>query len=171
MDNLGRLPSVFARNCTVRRIDKGTAAAFLTEHHRMGDASARYRIGLFVSRHSGSGEGSLPEGTLVAAATFSSARRMRDGSRSFEWVRYASLSGWRVVGGMGKILEFFCRTVRPDDVMTYVPLYGDDDNGTAGASYLSLGFVSEGTVHPASGGSSLKLRYRTEADSGTVSAQ
>lgn len=72
---------------------------------------------------------------------------------------------------MGKILEFFCRTVRPDDVMTYVPLYGEDDSGTAGASYLSLGFVSEGTVHPASGGSSLKLRYRPEADSGTASAQ
>ncbi len=171
MDKLGRLPSVFARNCTVRRIDKGTAAAFLAEHHRMGDASARYRIGLFVSRHSGSGESLLPEGTLVAVATFSSARRMRDGSRSFEWVRYASLSGWRVVGGMGKILEFFCRTVQPDDVMTYVPLGSEDESVSAGASYLSLGFVCEGTVHPVPGGSSIKLRYRPQTGSGTASAQ
>lgn len=163
MDKLGRLPSIFARNCTVRRIDKGTAAAFLAANHRMGDASARYRIGLFVSRHSGNAETALPEGTLVAVATFSSARTMRDGSRSFEWVRYASVSGWRVVGGMGKVLEFFCRTVCPDDIMTYVPLSGDESSDeAAGESYLSLGFASEGIVSMPNGCSSLKLRYRPQ---------
>lgn len=161
MDKLGRLPSVFARNCTVRRIDKGTAAAFLNEHHRMGDASARYRFGLFVSRKTGSGETELPPGTLVAVATFSSPRKMLDGSRSFEWVRYSSISGYRVVGGMGKALESFCRAAGPDDVMTYIPL-SDDGNcsETAGESYLSLGFISEGIVTLPNGHSSLKLRLR-----------
>jgi len=139
MDSLGRLNTVFARNCTASRIDKDTAGGFLCAHHRMKDASCRYRYGLFVRRITGEGESSdFPKGTLVAVGTFSSARRMRDGSRSFEWVRYASLTGCRVVGGMGKILEAFAADVHPDDVMTYA-----DERWSDGQVYLELGFTLE----------------------------
>ncbi len=170
MDNLGKLDCIYARNCTVRRIDRDTAAAFLCANHRMGDASSRYRIGLFVSRHTGKDEHALPAGTLVAVASFSSARRMKDGSRSFEWVRYASLSGLRVLGGMGKVLEFFCRTTGPDDVMTYIPLPEENPSETIpGGSYVSLGFCSEGVVTLPNGHSSLKLRFHPHPDISKVS--
>jgi len=142
MDNLGRLPGIFARKCTVCRIDKVAATVFLNANHRMGWANARYCYGAFFDER------------LVAVATFSSARTMRDGSRSCEWVRYASLDGIRLVGGMGKLLEAFVADVHPGDVMTYV-----DASLSDGSSYLELGFVSEGLVQR-TGFTNLKLRKR-----------
>ncbi|MBQ9400565.1 MAG: hypothetical protein IJU27_08000 [Bacteroidales bacterium] len=141
MDSLGQLESVFARNCTVRRIPSDVAAAFLERCHRLGTASCRYRYGLFVNRSTGGRESALPEGTLVAVATFSSPRTMKDGSRSYEWVRYASLPDVRVVGGMGKLMEGFVSEVHPDDIMSYA-----DASVSDGGVYRELGFEEEGLV-------------------------
>lgn len=136
------LQSVYARNCEVRRVDKATAAAFLSQHHRLGNTVCRYRYGLFVTRRTGASEAVFEPGTLVAVASFSSPRhRETEGLResSYEWVRYASLTGLRVVGGMGKMLEAFIADRHPDDVMTYA----DADTGDAGSVYLKLGFKCE----------------------------
>lgn len=139
MDNLS---NIFARNCSVRRIDKPEAATFLEKHHRLGDTSCRYRYGLFVNRTTGVRETVLEKGTLVAVSEFSNARRwLKDGVRvsSYEWIRYASLQGIRVVGGMGKMLEAFVKDVHPDDVMSYAdPSWPD-----GGEVYKKLGFSEE----------------------------
>lgn len=148
MDSLGKLPSVFARKCTVRRIDRKTAAVFLDANHRMGDTTARFRYGLFGIRPG------CTEEELLAVATFSNGRTMRDGTRSFEWIRFASLEGIRVVGGMGKLLEAFAGEMHPDDVMTYV-----DTAVSQGDSYRELGFTDEGCVS-GNGYTNLKLRKR-----------
>ena len=139
----------------VRRIDKDTAAAFLRVNHDFGDASCRYRYGLFTVRTTGRSESVIEAGTLVAVAEFSSGRRMRDGSRSYEWVRYASLRDLRVVGGMGKLLGAFAEAVHPDDVMTYA-----DASRSDGAAYRVLGFSGEGRVELPGGNASLKFRKR-----------
>lgn len=142
MDNL---KTIYARNCTVRRIDGPAAADFLDLHHRMGSASARYRYGLFVLRSTGAGETVLPAGTLVAVACFSGRRSLPVGERkvrSYEWVRYASLSGFRVVGGMGKMLSAFIGEKDPDDVMSYA----EPGSVDCGNVYRTLGFESEGMV-------------------------
>lgn len=139
---IDNLENIFARNCVVRRITRAEASEFLLANHRLGDASCRYRYGMFVRRTSGNRESGLPEGTLVAVSEFSSARRMNDGSRSCEWIRYASLSGFRVQGGMGKMLEFFMEDVHPDDVMSYA----DPQSPDGGEVYGKLGFKSEGIV-------------------------
>ena len=140
-----RFAQVYARNCEVRRIDKPTAAAFLARTHSYGDAACRYRYGLFVRRLTGekisADIGSA--GTLVAVGEFSSARTMKDGRRSYEWVRYASEPGVRVVGGMGKVLQKFVDEVHPDDVMTYADLEWSD-----GGAYRALGFEPEGLKAP-----------------------
>lgn len=149
MDTLGKLPTVFARKCSVRRIDKNTAGDFLEKHHRMGDATSRYRYGLF-----GVKPGEESQETLLAVATFSNGRTMRDGTRSFEWIRYASESSLRVIGGMGKLLDAFVEELHPDDVMTYV-----DASLSDGGSYLELGFCNEALVSK-SGFTNLKLRKR-----------
>jgi len=141
MDNLD-LKRIFARNCSVRRIDTAEAAPFFEANHRMGYCVCRHRYGLFVDRVTGSGESELPKGTLVAAAGFSSPRNMtRKGGnpRSFEWIRYASLAGYRVVGGMGKLMNVFVSEMHPDDIMTYVRT--DESEGD---SFRALGFVCEG---------------------------
>lgn len=127
---LGRFRSVFARNTEVRRITGPESGTFLSRWHTYGDASARYRYGLF-SRDSG----------MVAVASFSSPRKwVKDNVviKSYEWVRYASLPDVRVVGGMGKVLAAFMDEVGPDDIMSYADLEWTD-----GKTYETLGFVKE----------------------------
>jgi len=139
--------SIFARNCSIKRIDKTVARDFLEKNHLYGYALCKYHYGIFVERYSGAemspdAAHPYPIGTLVAVAAFSNARHWdkEDGSiRSCQWIRYASLKGVRVLGGMGKILGHFIDEVHPDDIMTYAPL-----EHYTGETYLQLGFVSEG---------------------------
>lgn len=141
-----RFVQVYARNCEVRRIEKPVASAFLASCHSYGDASCRYRYGLFVRRTTGEKGKTLPAGTMVAVSEFSSARNWVKGERtvrSCEWIRYASLPGVRVAGGMGKMLAAFIDEVHPDDVMTYADLEWSD-----GSAYLDLGFELEGRKDP-----------------------
>ena len=63
--------------------------------------------------------------------------------RSYEWIRYASLPGIRVIGGMGKLLDAFVEYVKPDDVMSYADLEWSD-----GEVYRTLGFEQEGVKEP-----------------------
>lgn len=138
--------SIFARNCEVRRIDRPASAAFLSANHSYGNASCRHCYGLFLKRRTGKNEGTLEPGTMVAAATFSNARRwIKDGKeiRSYEWTRYASLPGVRVTGGMGRLLKAFIEEVNPDDIMSYADLEWSE-----GQVYESLGFVPEGIKEP-----------------------
>lgn len=146
---------IYARNCEVRRIEKAEAAAFLEANHSYGDAACRYRYGLFLKRHTGekslnpSSEHSrsdFPAGTLVAVAEFSNARKWLKGEktiRSYEWTRYASLPGVRIIGGMGKMLRHFIKEVQPDDIMSYADLEWSE-----GAVYEQLGFTLEGHKEP-----------------------
>ena len=138
---------VFARNCDVRTISPETAAAFLQRNHVYGSARARYRLGLFRVRSTGNTEAGMEQTpTLVAVATFSSGRHREEGIMSYEWVRYASSHGVRVVGGMGRLLDaFVAKTVggAPVDVMTYADLEWYN-----GRSYLRLGFKPCGDRDP-----------------------
>lgn len=154
----GTLRSIFARNCEVRRIEKPEASAFLNSCHRFGDASCKYRYGIYVLRSTGTHEFALPKGTLVAVAEFSGARRwLKNGSviSSYEWVRYASLPELSVVGGMGKVLRHFIEEVHPDDVMTYANQEWSD-----GEVYRRLGFSQEESKTFPDGSRSLKFRLK-----------
>lgn len=156
---------IFARNCSVKRIDAAAARAFLQANHRFGFSRSRYHYGLFIEKTGGgmrdaSGHDIYPIGTLVAAGSFSTGRRWQKEEGevcSYEWVRYASLEGVRVLGGMGKILNCFIDEVQPDDVMTYAPL----DAGDEGDVYLQLGFKPEG-IKEFPGGRSAKYRLKTK---------
>lgn len=146
--HLGRHSQIYARNCEVRRIEKAEAADFLHRTHSYGDATCRYRYGLFLKRHTGhlAMETACIPGQLVAVATFSNARKWIKGEktiRSYEWTRYASLPGIRVNGGMGKLLKAFIEEVRPDDIMSYADLEWSE-----GAVYEQLGFIREGHKSP-----------------------
>lgn len=146
--HLERFTSLYARNCEIRRIDKPAAAAFLEACHSYGDASCRYRYGMFLKRHTGhlARSSSLAPGTLVAVAEFSNARRwIKDGKeiRSYEWTRYASLPGVRISGGMGRMLRHFIKETEPDDIMSYADL-----EWSGGDAYEQLGFVAEGVKEP-----------------------
>lgn len=154
--------SVFARNCRAERIDAGIARPFLEANHRYGWSRCRHCYGLYIDKVGGGvrdacgKSGELPLGTLVGVATFSNARRWTKGDkvvRSYEWVRYASLEGVRIQGGMGKLMNAFIEDVDPDDIMSYAPL----ENGDEGSVYRMLGFTEEGRKE-FPGGVSLKFR-------------
>lgn len=158
LSHLEIFTQIYARNCEIRRIDKATAQAFLEANHSYGDASCKYRYGLYLKRHTGHNALRLSEsndnpdgqaiaalqpGTLIAVATFSNARKWIKGDktiRSYEWTRYASLPGVRLSGGMGKVLKTFIKEVQPDDIMTYADLEWSE-----GKVYEQLGFTLEGT--------------------------
>ena len=149
--------SVYARDCEVRKINRGEADRFLEKAHSYGGAKCRYSYGVFLKRDrvknvggenipagdspSGSGFTGIRPGAMVAAAEFSNSRRwIKDGReiRSYEWIRYASMPDVRITGGMGKVLSRFIDDVRPDDIMSYA-----DIEWSAGQAYSQLGFVRE----------------------------
>ncbi len=137
--HLGKFTSVFARNCEVRRIDRKIAAEFLEQHHSYGMCTAKYYYGLYQIKKVAYGH---PDCPLVAVAAFSSARRWKKADliiNSHEWVRYASVSGLRIPGGMGKLLKHFINEVKPDDIMSY-----SDLEWSEGEVYELLGFENCG---------------------------
>ena len=160
---LERFRSVFARKCRVLSGRGNPQLAeqvreFLQKHHSYSSAKCRYRYAL---EH---------EGEIVAVATFSQGRPMVRKIESplqnvpkeeqlnanilvfdsYEWVRYASLPGVRVVGGMGKLLNAFIdeRLTRiepgtPLEIMTY-----SDTEWSNGDVYTKLGFSYAGERPP-----------------------
>ncbi|CCX55729.1 uncharacterized protein BN459_01379 [Bacteroides sp. CAG:1060] len=111
-----------------------------------------------MERSTGASESHVKEGTLAAVAVFSNARRWeKEGRiiRSYEWIRYASLKGLRVTGGMGKLLNAFISEVRPDDIMSYA----DTDYPDGGDAYRQLGFIQESTKE-CNGHLNIKYRLR-----------
>lgn len=129
---------IFARKCTIRHIDSPTATAFLNTHHSYGMAKAKYKYGMY--------EGDQ----LVAVSLFSSPRtipRIIKGQeiklRSYEWVRYASLSDCRISGGMSKMLSYFEKEIQPDEIMSYADL-----EWSQGEVYSRIGFEKAGVRAP-----------------------
>lgn len=146
LSHIGQGRSVFARNCEVRSLSSEEAACFMAENHIYGTAKSKYRYGLFRLRKTGINEMSGDVGELVAAASFSGAREVtREGAsvQSYEWVRYASIPGVRVVGGMGKLLKAFIEEVHPQDIMSYSDIEWSD-----GSVYEKLGFRKIGNRAP-----------------------
>ena len=123
---LGDFIRIHARKTVAKRIDAPTVDAFLKENHLYGSPGSKYKYGLYYND------------VLVAAASFSAIRtywRNVDPFKSAELIRFASLNGHSVVGGLGKLLTAFIREHQPDDIMTYA-----DRDWSNGESYEKLGF-------------------------------
>ncbi|MFA7115687.1 MAG: hypothetical protein WC140_00425 [Bacteroidales bacterium] len=167
--HLGFGKSVFARNCECKRINSTLAKSFLKETHVYGFARARYHFGLFIKKDRsvltkdrlvlGSKNENSKLGLLVAVASFSAPRKMtidRGGIKSYEWVRYASSQGIRVVGGMGKVMMSFVRLLRPNNIKILKSLesfeimsYADCE-WSNGNVYRKLGFQEISIKDPVS---------------------
>jgi hypothetical protein len=138
-----------ARHCFVERIDNLTSANFLNDNHLQGSVKAKFKYGLFLKPQYT--EKYLANNSnvkqLIAVATFSGGRLMKEGTRagerSYELIRFASLRGYTVVGGMDKLLKSFESEHNPDDIMTYA-----DRDWSDGRSYKILGFESIETTDP-----------------------
>lgn len=149
------LKSIYARNCTVKSIDVSECGDFLEKNHSLGSTGAKFCYALVLERPDKSG---LKQGTVVAVSTFGGEKKWKKNVgviRSYEWIRFASIKDYRVVGGLSKVLKKFISDNAPDDIMTYVDAFTSD-----GKSYIKLGFEVEGEKKFENGNKSLKLRLK-----------
>ncbi len=150
---LGLLEKIPGRLCVVRRISGPEADGFLEANHLQGSTAAKIKYGLFLPEKYFRVLKEKPhtKELLMAVMTFSGARVFRDGTRSYEMIRFAVLRHYHVQGGFSRLLKGFVREKDPDSVMTYV-----DREWSSGASYGALGFERAGELPP--------IRYRVDAE-------
>lgn len=143
---MGKSIRIPGRLCQFQPISPDVYRNFLDQYHVFGSARAAHRYGLYlpesykrlVPAELWPQKGPL----LVSVSGFSKSQtwiRPHGPSQSMEWIRFATLPFFHVVGGWQKILHHLWEIHRPDDVMTYT------DRGWQGnsQSMLALGFQLE----------------------------
>jgi hypothetical protein len=160
LGKLGLLEKVPARLCQVRKIFKPEADQFLEENHLQGATNAKSKYGLFLPERYFRVLNHTPDSKdfLIAVMTFSGRRVFKDGSLSYELLRYSVRRGFALQGGFTKAFQAFVKEKDPDSVMTYADL-----DWYSSGIYEKFGFKEEGSFPPIyfnvdSGG----LRVKTE---------
>lgn len=125
---------VYARSCEVKELDQTTAKKFITEYHLQGWTPAKHRYGLYNGDE------------LVAVMTFGKPRKnlgMKSEEGTFELIRFCTKSGISVVGGAGKLLNYFVTGVNPRKIVTFA-----DRRWSNGNLYEKLRFIRVGETDP-----------------------
>ena len=112
---------IYARKCQIKQITTKQKNQFLNSHHIQGQDKSKIKLGLFY------------ENQLFAVMTFGKPRFNKN--YEYELIRYASKSGFRVIGGAGKLLKYFERNYKPKSIITYA-----DRSYSQGNMYKQLGF-------------------------------
>lgn len=130
---LGLNRRVHGRKTTIVPVNQETANSFFNRHHLQGTAGCKYRFGLELDNE------------LLAVAGFSAKRPMNhtEGYNSVELIRFATIDGLTVTGGLSKLIRHFVQSAHPDDVMSYADQDWSDGNG-----YIRLGFSQVGETPP-----------------------
>lgn len=126
---------IHGRKSKIISLTKPEADNFLSAFHIQGAALARYKYGLQY------------EGELIAVATFSGTRIMRqqvEGYRSAELIRFATKTGYTVTGGLTKLIRHFASQVKSNDIMSYA-----DRDWSTGKGYEAAGFTFQSLIPPA----------------------
>ena len=119
---------IYARNTTVKEIDKKTGNDFLEENHIQGQVKdGKIYIGLFYNDE------------LVAVQSYEKLRK-RSGGSPGKWAlnRYATKLGVNIIGGFSKCMKYFERNFSPILIVSYADLRWTDRQNNV---YLSNGFV------------------------------
>lgn len=125
---------IFARKCTLQKIDKKTTVDFLNKYHIMNSTGSAYNYGLLYGEE------------LVAVTSFSKGRKMNrlsDDKRSFELIRFCCKEGITVTGGLTKMIKYFCDEKNAGDIMTYI-----DKQFSLGESFIKAGFKIYSETEP-----------------------
>ena len=128
----GKSYRIHGRETVVKKITKLEAIEFLEKNHGNIPLKTKYSFGLLNKRKQ-----------LVAIACFGQVIRMRNGAKSSELIRFCSLSGSRVVGGLTKLIGHFKTLHQLDELMTYCDLEWSN-----GENFEKLGFENIETSNP-----------------------
>lgn len=113
-------PIYYGRKCTIKTIDKQTAATFINQHHLQGYANDSIRLGLYHNNE------------LVSVMTFGKPRYNKN--YEYELIRYCSNSN--VVGGAQRLFRHFLKNYVPTSIISYCDL-----SKFSGTLYTDLGFT------------------------------
>lgn len=143
--------SIFARDLKLDFIPENLANEFLTTSHILGFSKGKSYLGIFVPPHRHfrgiKSSFQFDNNPLVGVVVMGKTLVMKDekylGQKSAELVRFASLPGTRIVGGLTKALEYYKHSFLVDNVMTYIDLEWNDGKG-----FLGMGFHLESMTNP-----------------------
>lgn len=113
---------IYARKCVVKEISSKEASNFCRLYHIQGAGRSNYRLGLYL------------DSLLIAVMTFSKTNISRK-MNVWELNRFCTIPNCSVVGGASKLLAFFERECKPDNLTTYA-----DRRWSHGELYERLGF-------------------------------
>lgn len=118
---LGFTPyKIQARKCKIREISSGLYNKFVEKYHIQGAINTSIRLGLFYKNR------------LAAVMGFNKSRF--NSNYDYELMRYCTLSSFNVVGGAGKLLNYF-RKNYDGSIISYA-----DKRWSEGSVYKALGF-------------------------------
>lgn len=120
---------IYARKCYVKEIEAKVKNEFLQLNHIQGADSSKIKLGLFTKDND----------QLVAVMTFAG-KNLAKGTinlKDTDWElnRFATDINYQVVGGAGKILEYFKRNYKWTSIFSYA-----DRRWSTGNLYYKLGF-------------------------------
>lgn len=107
-----------ARQCEIKYVSKGEAYRFLNDNHLQGEVSATYYIGLYK------------EDELVSLILF---KKIKD--NIYDLNRFCSKQNYLVRGGFSKLMKFFEKEYRPEEIVSF-----SDNTYSNGNLYSSNGF-------------------------------
>ena len=87
---------IYARKCVIKEINSPESEAFMVENHIQGNINSKIKLGLFYNNK------------LVSVMTFGK-NRFKKNSDEWELYRSATKLNTTVVGGIGKILNYFTK--------------------------------------------------------------
>ena len=118
---------IYARNCTIDKLDYKTKSAFINEYHFYGDSNqGTISYGLYYNDE------------LVSVMSFGKLRgqnKLHNNKDHYELVRFVTKCNVRIIGGASKLLKKFISEYQP----VYIICYSDNDFFT-GDTYNKLGF-------------------------------
>ena len=118
---------IYARNCTISKLDYKTKSAFINEYHFYGDSNqGTISYGLFYNNE------------LVSVMSFGKLRgqnKLHSNKDHYELVRFVTKDNMRITGGTSKLFKKFISEYHP----MYIICYSDNDFFT-GETYNKLGF-------------------------------
>lgn len=113
-------PSVYARKCSIKLVDKKEAQDFINTYHLQGYAKDSIRLGLYHNDE------------LISIMTFDRPRYNKN--YEYELVRYCS--SYNVIGGAKKLFKHFLTSYSPNSIISYCDL-----SKFTGTIYQKLGFT------------------------------
>lgn len=133
------LTAVFARDLSVFSIAAKEADTFLDQYHLLGRTKGNHYVALSIPPHREFRFEKNGMKGIVAVAIFGRniIRKSAgfEGTRSIEWVRFATLPSIRVVGGITKVFDYLYGLDAYDDIMTYVSIESNDAKGLLGIGF------------------------------------